>query len=602
MKFLSRLLFFLSLFCWLNLHAQELFFRQVYENHTASHIEVTGLFSKLPTSGYAPVRVTISNRMIVPATFTLSFRSTSKAFYRNDDVQVKSSFTLSCPASQVRSTDLMVPVAALVKKSSYAYDAPLSLQVNLYGMTQATHQQSSDGSGDFPQMLMSESLYTPNASALDGELNKPSGSGRGHPGSATFAGKFEPKQMPSDWRAYLGYDRILLTSDDWQQMPQGARAAMLQWNRQGGCLHLLSSRADESLPSLGIDVDDPKLSYRGLGPVLLEPINSDLKLNPTEWVTKMKKSVSERTPRAEMLQNDYSKGTWEMTSAMGRKTFYFAMFIILLVIFGILVGPINLFVFAKSGQRHKLFITTPLISLGASLLMIILIFAQDGVGGAGVRMQWIHLVHEKGDHHAYVHQEQLSRTGVLMGSRFVIEEPCAITPLALDASQWTRLSTVEGPMQSFELEQSEGTLRAAGDWFQSRSEQAQLLQTIRPSRSRIEYTDAAKSPRLMSNLDHSLRHFFLRDAQGQLWQAHDIAPGKAFTLQPCTDADWRKFLHSDIAAISHAQKERIKKISERADHFISISEDAPMIETSTSIDWKENKTILTGKVQATSSL
>ncbi|TAE92192.1 MAG: hypothetical protein EAZ81_03575 [Verrucomicrobia bacterium] len=602
MKFLSRLLFFLSLFCWLNLHAQELFFRQVYENHTASHIEVTGLFSKLPTSGYAPVRVTISNRMIVPATFTLSFRSTSKAFYRNDDVQVKSSFTLSCPASQVRSTDLMVPVAALVKKSSYAYDAPLSLQVNLYGMTEATHQQSSDGSGDFPQMLMSESLYTPNASALDGELNKHSGSGRSHLGAATFAGKFEPKQMPSDWRAYVGYDRILLTSDDWQQMPQGARAAMLQWNRQGGCLHLLSSRADESLPSLGIDVDDPKLSYRGLGPVLLEPINSDLKLNPTEWVTKMKKSVSERTPRAEMLQNDYSKGTWEMTSAMGRKTFYFAMFIILLVIFGILVGPINLFVFAKSGQRHKLFITTPLISLGASLLMIILIFAQDGVGGAGVRMQWIHLVHEKGDHHAYVHQEQLSRTGVLMGSRFVIEEPCAITPLALDASQWTRLSTVEGPMQSFELEQSEGTLRAAGDWFQSRSEQAQLLQTIRPSRSRIEYTDAAKSPKLMSNLDHSLRHFFLRDAQGQLWQAHDIAPGKAFTLQPCTDADWRKFLQSDIAAISHAQKERIKKISERADHFISISEDAPMIETSTSIDWKENKTILTGKVQATSSL
>jgi hypothetical protein len=602
MKFLSRLLFFLSLFCWLNLHAQELFFRQVYENHTASHIEVTGLFSKLPTSGYAPVRVTISNRMIVPATFTLSFRSTSKAFYRNDDVQVKSSFTLSCPASQVRSTDLMVPVAALVKKSSYAYDAPLSLQVNLYGMTEATHQQSSDGSGDFPQMLMSESLYTPNASALDGELNKHSGSGRSHLGAATFAGKFEPKQMPSDWRAYVGYDRILLTSDDWQQMPQGARAAMLQWNRQGGCLHLLSSRADESLPSLGIDVDDPKLSYRGLGPVLLEPINSDLKLNPTEWVTKMKKSVSERTPRAEMLQNDYSKGTWEMTSAMGRKTFYFAMFIILLVIFGILVGPINLFVFAKSGQRHKLFITTPLISLGASLLMIILIFAQDGVGGAGVRMQWIHLVHEKGDHHAYVHQEQLSRTGVLMGSRFVIEEPCAITPLALDASQWTRLSTVEGPMQSFELEQSEGTLRAAGDWFQSRSEQAQLLQTIRPSRSRIEYTDAAKSPKLMSNLDHSLRHFFLRDAQGQLWQAHDIAPGKAFTLQPCTDADWRKFLQSDIAAISHAQKERIKKISERADHFISISEDAPMIETSTSIDWKENKTILTGKVQETSSL
>ncbi len=602
MKSLSRLLFLLPLFCWLNLHAQELFFRQVYESNTASHIEVTGLFSKLPTSGYAPVRVTISNRMIVPATFTLSFRSSSKAFYRNDDLQVKSSFTLSCPASQVRSTDLMVPVAALVKKSGYSYEAPLSLQVNLYGMTQATHQQSSDASGDFPQMLMSESLFTPNASALDGELNKHSGSGRSHLGATTFAGKFEPKQMPADWRAYLGYDRILLTSNDWQQMPQGARAALLQWNRQGGLLHVLSTRADESLQSLGIDVDTSPLAFRGLGTVLLEPINGDLKLNPTEWVTKIKKSVSEHTPRAEILQKDYSKATWDMNQAMGGKTFYFALFIILLVIFGILVGPINLFVFAKSGQRHKLFITTPLISLGASVLMIILIFAQDGIGGAGVRMQWIHLVHEKGDHHAYVHQEQLSRTGVLMGSRFVIEEPCAITPIALDASQWTRLSSTEGPVQSFELEQLEGTLRATGDWFQSRSEQAQLLQTIRPSRARIEYTDAAKSPKLMSNLDHSLRHFFLRDEQGKLWQAHDVAPGKAFALQPCTGQEWSKFLQSDITGISNAQKERIKKISERADHFISISEDAPMIETSSSIDWKENKTILTGKVQSTSSL
>ena len=62
------------------------------------------------------------------------------------------------------------------------------------------------------------------------------------------------------------------------------------------------------------------------------------------------------------------------------------LIILILIIFSIIVGPVNLFVFAKSGRRHRLFFTTPLISLIAALLVLTFILFEDGVGGQGRRM------------------------------------------------------------------------------------------------------------------------------------------------------------------------------------------------------------------------
>ncbi|MEN9991034.1 MAG: hypothetical protein RLZZ224_736 [Verrucomicrobiota bacterium] len=601
MKFINRLLLVLMWLSWFQVQAQETYFRKVYDNTSGSYIEATALFSKLPVSGFAPVRITVANRLNAPVKFSFSFVSNSKSYYRNDDVRMKSQFSIACPAAQVQSTDLIVPVAALVRNSGYSYGEALTLNMDMYGVTQGTASQSSHASPDFPQLLMSEELYTPNASALDGELNKSKGGSSTYRGDLTYAGKFDPKQMPEDWRAYLGYDGMMLTNRDWQQMTPGARAAVLLWNRQGGWLQFFAVNEVVNLASMGIIIDDEKNSMRGLGHVQLESLGADLKLDPASWVHRAQKSATAPHRQAEVLQKEYSSGTWKLPAWLGVKTFYFVIFIILLLIFGILVGPINLFVFAKSGQRHKLFVTTPLISLGASFVMIILIFAQDGIGGTGVRVQWMHLVHEQGDHHAYIHQEQLCRTGVLMGSSFLIHEPCLLTPLALAPSQWARLSSREGPTQSFEIASQDNAWRATGDWFQSRSEQAQWIQTIRPSRARIERVNAADPTKLMSNLDFALDRLYLRDEQGRLWKAQNVAPGQTFSLQTCPDAEWQQLVDQELPAISEWQQKRIRNLTAKAHNFIALSKDAPMIETSTSTKWKRSETIITGQLPSLSA-
>src|SRR5690606_21574539 len=95
----------------------------------------------------------------------------------------------------------------------------------------------------------------------------------------------------------------------------------------------------------------------------------------------LRKNVS---PRQASIASDFST-SWPLQQSYGSQEFRYGLFIGVLVLFAIIVGPVNLFVFAKVGKRHRLFITTPIISLATSLLLVGLIILQDGFGGSGFR-------------------------------------------------------------------------------------------------------------------------------------------------------------------------------------------------------------------------
>ncbi|NIP92090.1 MAG: hypothetical protein GWO24_00865, partial [Akkermansiaceae bacterium] len=85
--------------------------------------------------------------------------------------------------------------------------------------------------------------------------------------------------------------------------------------------------------------------------------------------------------------------------------------------------------------RHRLFITTPLISLGASLLLVVLILFQDGFGGSGQRVTLMEIGPENT---AYLSQEQIARTGVLLKTGFTTTEHGYFSPVMIKDSRWAR--------------------------------------------------------------------------------------------------------------------------------------------------------------------
>lgn len=578
------------------LHAQETYFRNVFETKTGSYVEVVSLFGKLPSTGYAPVRVTIGNRTVAPVTFSLSFEAESRGeYYRSGALKVKSSFTASSPAGTVTSTDLLVPVAAMVKQGGYSYNnAQQSLTMSMAGLTGGSYTQSNSTDLDTPNLLLSEALHTPNASALDSQVNRSGG----RYGNMTFAGKFNPTQMPEDWRAYAGFDGMLLTDQDWINLPPGARSAILQWNRLGGFVRIYKSNPSTTLNSLSISDSGSSPLHRGKGVIELLPILSTLALDAAKTVADMTGGKYIVPLQSKAMIQDYSASSWGLQTELGTKTFHFVMFILVLIAFGVLVGPVNLFVFAKSGKRHKLFITTPLIAIGASLAMIVLIFIQDGFGGKGIRVQWMELTQENGDNNAYVHQEQISRTGVLIGNRFTLTEPTVISPLPLAASQWTRLNSDSSSDQSYEMNFLSKGMLVSGDWFQSRSEQAQLLQSVIPTRARIESRPGGNEASLLSNFEYGISRFYLRGSDGKYWKAEQIAAGKNFLCSECTQSEYETFVTQTTQLLGRTQQLQLQRLSQRPGHYIAITQEAPMLDTYPSVKWKESHTILTGRVQS----
>lgn len=557
--------------------AQETLFRQVYDTKTDTHVEVTALFSKPAPRGYLPVRLKVANQLTGDRPLTLSFTSSF-----GNDARLKSSFSFDAPGEKISEHDILVP---LITTMSASYDGP-TVEVTLSGgFGGASRSFSSVVSSEQPSVLLSEPLYTPNASALDGEAAK---SYSGVYSGNEFATRFNAKMLPDDWRAYSGYDSILMTDGDWTGASPGSRNAILSWVRLGGQLVIYSQGT--SAAALGLPADT------SLGSVVVQTLSIPTALNANATVELVNRG-NKVAPQLKSIVNDYS-ARWPLQDAFGKQGFNYAIFIIILIAFGVIVGPVNLFVFAKSGRRHRLFITTPLISLAASLLLIGLILLQDGFGGRGTRVILMEVRPDNNENAAYLRQEQFSRTGVLTSARFTLDDAASISPVPIDGdNRWARLTTTNrGAGNGYSADFRDGKLETSGDWFQSRSEQGQILESVIPTRGRIERTSPGGSPELLSTFDFPIATLFYRDTTGQWWRADNVQPGTRFAPSSITEAMAEGVLKTEKSRFGSRNQSAFEKIQDRRSSFIALTDAAPGVETYRSIKWKQTHTVVTGPV------
>jgi hypothetical protein len=261
---------------------------------------------------------------------------------------------------------------------------------------------------------------------------------------------------------------------------------------------------------------------------------------------------------------------------------------------------VNLFVLAPPGKRHKLFITTPLLSIGASLLMVVIILFQDGIGGVGARLVLVNVVPEETA--AYVMQEQACRTGVLLGGNFELKQPALIEPLALPDTPWVKLKK---DMNSQAVQLTQASSQRSGNFFQSRAEQGQSLRAVVPTRARLELKSglaAGAAPEIISALGFTVDSLFYIDAKGSVWKSkQSLATGQQVQLVLSGAAELRKAC-SDVAQLSEGQtKLRIEALGNgnlARGSFMGLAKVAPTftLETLPSIRWNEDHVIVFGPV------
>jgi len=557
------------------LNAQETLFRQVADTKTNTHIEAMALFSNPSLGGFHPVRVTIVNNQKFQHNVFLGFSDSTN--YR-DGISCTSNFSYAIPPGKTVVADIIVPLAVHNGDQNYQ-----NFTVNLTGsMGKASGSANTRFSPNHPTVLLSDSLYGPNGSSLDTEAASRGHSGYG--GSRNFASKFDPKRLPDDWRAFSGFDTIMLTEADWADIPPGPRNGITSWVRLGGQLVVYAS-GNPSTASLGMPADP------GFGEALIESIAPDLRLNAGDTVN-LAYNKRATKHRLAAITGDFD-GSWPLQKAFGEKSFNYILFVLILLAFGILVGPVNLFVFAKSGRRHRLFITTPLISIGTSLILIALIVFEDGFGGEGTRLTLMEVRPDGNQNAAFIQQEQFSRSGVMTSTSFTVETPAVIVQTPLAMSRWARFTSGYRSSGTYDLQPTSGGLFASGDWFQSRSEQGQLVTAVLPTRGRIEATNDPAT--IVSTFDFSIEILLYRDPSGQWHRGENIGKGKPTKLTHVDPTMVQPILNDTAKLFTDRNQAFLRRVADRNDAYIAFAKQAPAIETHPGINWQSD-TVITGPI------
>ena len=550
--------------------------------------------SVLPSGGFFPVRVEIRSQAPGSLTWNVRCRSNIDTYgsygFRgrrrsSAEGMIRSEFSVTCPAGEERKIDLLIPVHNL------GGDRSIDIQCSTGDGSRSLGGHFGESSGkyaigisqDFAQRFKSK------VSAAYSRLGT-SSTRRSYRSSSPSGmnGLIDVARMPEDWRAYSGYDVIVLTRVEWVTLGPGVKLALDQWIRSGGNFILLNEESGE-VPGF-----ENSSSSDGLGLRNRMDCGPDYKKFEGEAFKKI--IIGGGGSRGELILGDYDRGDWDVGNALGRRTRSKAFLLFALIVFAIVVGPVNLFFWANNNRRHRLFVTTPIISIVASLLLVGFIVIRDGFGGDGARAIAIE-VGGPDDKSAIILQEQFSRSGILFSAGFELDGDSVLSPLVPPVTDLNRQDSVNST-GSFNLafEQTKEGWDLNGNLFQSRSEQAQLLRAVVPSRERLELLPGnSDSPRLVSSFSYPLTDVFYQDGEGEIWKAPGISPGETVTLSASSSvSDRNSGVSEAISRFGASHRKKLGKLLVRPNSFVALATEAPSIATHSSIDWMESPTLITG--------
>jgi len=228
-------------------------------------------------------------------------------------------------------------------------------------------------------------------------------------------------------------------------------------------------------------------------------------------------------------------------------------------------------------------------------VLVGLIILQDGFGGSGRRLVLMEVRPDGDQNAAFIHQEQVSRTGVLTRSGFTVDTPAFFSPVPIATSPWARFTT-SNAKGTFNLQPSGASLEASGDWFQSRSEQGHLLSAVIPTRGRIEST--SNPEQMVSTFDFPIETLFYTSDGKQWLRADKIETGKSFKLTPIEFSMADPEIMELENSFTKRNRELFSSVRKRPGHFIAVTDAAPAINTHPGVRWQETKTVITGPVVA----
>lgn len=504
-------------------------------------VSAWSIMDELPPYGWIPVTVMISNT--TDRTQQWALECTVK-FHSGQRAQTSDSHNISLNGGTSQRVDLLVP--AVFTFDGYAYSTLTltgsSPQAGRIEFSTPLAWSPSNSRQSAARVAMSESSQRAFGAQLQAREDEQ--------GRDLWLSRFNPARLPVNAMAWEGVNTFVFTGDEWDSLSAAARTAVLDRVAANAYLFILGNsnrlshrnapfinhpgesndrRIRAFLDDRSEDTSRPDGYVWGSGSVFVAGAG-----DTAQWIALLTRFSRLKThdPASQYSDKHSAK---RLLAAVGQASIPVVMIMILLIAFGTVVGPLNLFVFARSSRRYRLFITTPLICLGAFIVTIIVILFRDGVGGSGERHALVTVLPE--ENRAVIRQEQVSRTGLLLNSS--VPRPNGEGLIQL-------ISSHDGSDFSGTLRQSPALL--TGNWFSSRESQSHFITTSEASRAGLTWinaSDKSAPPKLQSALPETAAPLYFH-LGGTVWHAASVAPGETVELEAIDDAQWQQWLEATV--------------------------------------------------------
>jgi len=579
------------------LQGSEVIIDRTYSPGTS--IKVVAPINVLPNNGFFPVRVETSNKTSSGLSWIVEAQTIKRSRHyssRGDAPTIETEFSVNCPSGQSKVTELLIPVHQRGNDTATHNGEQfftLSIKSSSYEGNVVSGGFANIATTKFQNFAVSDQLsdlYVPTKveNALNAKRMRV-----GYHGEMIGA-SFTVENLPEDWRAYAGYNALVFARADYLRVSPMVKVALKKWVHGGGNLIILNDSGVLPESEFPGDKFPGKVVREGFGSRQVIECGAKFSDFDAELLISGLDVASKQS--AETAQSDYSWGNeWALGKELGSRSLQTNLTLIALIIFGVVVGPVNLFVWADKTRRHRLFFTTPLISLVMSVLLIGIIVVRDGFGGDGVRAIAID-VGGPGSNSTSILQEQFSRTGILFSSTFELDEHSVINALHAPMTEYNLAdSNSAQAVVSYRAKSKGKGWEFSGDWFESRAEQAQIARSVFPSRERLELISSVDgAPRLVSSFSYSLENVFFRESDGKVWSAKSISSGETVTLAPSSSDEQLQGCNHLVERFGETHQEGLRHMIKRPGSFSAQAVGAPAIDSYDAIDWKESPALITG--------
>lgn len=375
-------------------------------------------------------------------------------------------------------------------------------------------------------------LASPDRHTESMRLRTPHSSGRPvspTPGEVNISrAETDSRLWSTHWLSYSGFDAIMITAKEFNQLSPRARSALLQYVECGGVLDVLGNLPPPP-DHVGVSTsteDDVRTWHIGFGVYRTRP--EDKPVSDARKRVFMDEVSRTSRPHERFYSPKRLGKAFDMEELMELPVV--GMYALLFV-FGIVVGPVNLVALARTRRRIWLLWTVPLLS--ALACAAILTYAVAAEGWAAKSFQRSLTLLDQRNQRATSLSLRLyyMPTNPKDGLRF--HRDTEVTPVTQNTRRYRNMeAAVSSPVLDWTTDQ-----HLASGWVQPRIPAAFRLRKCEPRRERLEISKAADGRiQVINGLGVRMEHLAYAAPDGTLHHGDGIPAGAERVLTPSGDS------------------------------------------------------------------